>query len=81
MVKIRDLTEQINNKIKDTAKSEQTLRASEEQAAATEITASVEGNYRYVRRDEADLPEYLDYLDPISDGCVECWRAIRHPSG
>jgi hypothetical protein len=44
VVKIRDLTEQINNKIKETtAKSEQTLRASEEQAAATEeITASVE---------------------------------------
>ena len=44
VVKIREITEQINDKITETTmKSEQTLRASEEQAAATEeITASVE---------------------------------------
>lgn len=44
VVKIRDLTEQINNKVYETSqKSDLTLRATEEQAAATEeITASVE---------------------------------------
>jgi len=44
VVRIRDLTEQIKNKIAETtARSEQSMRASEEQAAATqEITASVE---------------------------------------
>lgn len=44
VVKIRELTEQISNKVVETTtKSEQTMRASEEQAAATEeIAASIE---------------------------------------
>jgi methyl-accepting chemotaxis protein len=44
VVKIRELTEQISNKVVETTtKSEQTMRASEEQAAATEeITAMSE---------------------------------------